>query len=169
MSRICFPKEIMSSPKRYYLRISWDKTKPILTALLLNPSKANHIKSDATSNFMVDFAKANGFGTLILVNVISFIEPKSTKLRLYSSAFDEINKKYVRRALKLGSEIIVGWGEKGEFAALQLSDLIEEFQYKMVCFRYNQNRSPTQATYMLRIMRKEKKEPQDLKVIKFEK
>jgi hypothetical protein len=167
VKRTCFFDSKTEPTRRYYLRITWDKTKSILIFLLLNPSKANNLKDDPTSGFLIEYAKLNGYGGIIIVNVISRIEPKSKNLIAQDSDCDLRNMRYVKRVLKFSNKIIVGWGEKGRLAVISILDILYEHKDKLYCFRQNNDKSPSQATYIIRYMNKHKIKISELLLTKF--
>lgn len=142
--------------RRYYFRVTWDPSKRMLGYLLLNPSTADGVDDDPTSRFLKAFAEAKGFGGIIIVNVISIIEPKSKELDIYDYRNDPKNLRYIRRMLQHSDQVVVGWGKKGKRAASRLLHLLNEHREKLQYFRDNKDKSPTQATYMIQYMNEHK-------------
>ena len=62
---------------RYSLTRTWDETKKKATIVLLNPCRADHLKTDyALSrclNFFIDYKKGS-FGTIELVNLFALMD-----------------------------------------------------------------------------------------------
>jgi hypothetical protein len=152
MRRVALFDSKLVPTRRYYLRISWDKSKPILGYLLLNPSTANEDDDDPTSRFLKAFAESKGFGSIIIVNVISFIEHKSEVLDIYDYRSDPKNLRYIRRMLRQSDQVVVGRGKKGKRVASRLRYLLNNYHEKLHYFRDNKDKSPTQPTYMIRYM-----------------
>lgn len=142
--------------RRYYFRVTWDRNKRILGYLLLNPSTADMVDDDPTSKFLIAFAKSKGFGGIIITNVLSIIDPESQKIDIYDYRNDSKNIRYIRRMLQYSDLVVVGWGTKGKLAASRLRYLLDEHREKLYYFRDNKDKSPTQATYMIRYMNKHK-------------
>lgn len=104
---------------RYTLVREWDADLPRLMAMLLNPSKADHDRSDNTVTRVIDFAKAWGFGSLVVTNMWPIRETKSKLAKEWAKVaiFDharrlemEINWTHVDLAAEDCSAILVGWG-----------------------------------------------------------
>jgi hypothetical protein len=155
--------------KRYVLSNTWDESRPVLTALLLNPSIASESKTDPTSLFMINVSKNHGYGTLIIVNVYPVIKPKSEKLCEVDFEFDSTNYEYVNNAFISAKGIVVGWGRKGKIGASYLYGLLAGFQDNLLCFGQNKKDfSPTQPTFVIREMNKNKTKMIDIYLGKFE-
>lgn len=58
---------------RYNLWRIWDVTLPLTTFILLNPSKAGKDDDDMTVTKTCGFARRNGFGGVIMVNMYAFV------------------------------------------------------------------------------------------------
>ena len=61
---------------RYLLEIVWDPSRPILTTIGLNPSKATHLVNDNTISKCIKFARDRGFGGYRMLNAFAY---RSTK------------------------------------------------------------------------------------------
>lgn len=56
---------------RYWLTRRWDLSLPVVTFLMLNPSTADARKDDATIRKCIGFAKAWGYGGIIVINLFA--------------------------------------------------------------------------------------------------
>ena len=65
---------------RYTLERIWDKTKPLLLYVMLNPSKADNCEDDKTINRCYDFAPPERFGGILVGNLYALIETDSRLL-----------------------------------------------------------------------------------------
>ena len=57
---------------RYALWRAWDKDKPIVMFIMLNPSTANEIRDDPTIRKCIAYTKAWGYGALVVGNLYAF-------------------------------------------------------------------------------------------------
>lgn len=60
---------------RYRLTRVWDPTLPTITFVLLNPSTADAEHLDPTLRRCVGFAKRDGFGGMVILNLYAFRSP----------------------------------------------------------------------------------------------
>lgn len=99
---------------RYSLWRIWDKAKPVLGALLLNPSVADAEFDDPTIRRLIVRAKHLGFGGLRVCNLFAL---RSTSPEvLHSFAGDAIgpeNDKWIDHDMRLCHMILCGWGRHG--------------------------------------------------------
>ncbi|MBV8973177.1 MAG: DUF1643 domain-containing protein [Sphingomonadaceae bacterium] len=102
---------------RYVLRIVWDVTKPLLVALMLNPSTADEIANDPTVERLERRSRALGFGTLIVINLYA---ARATDPRhLYRGVDpvgpgnDEALSMVAAELRERGGMLLCGWGAHG--------------------------------------------------------
>ncbi|MEZ2323033.1 DUF1643 domain-containing protein [Bacillus tropicus] len=98
--------------KRYFLSRTWDPGLPILTAFMMNPSHANEYSGDDTVDFMVQYAKHNGFGALFVINTSTVIKPTGTKKEDFP--IETENHKYIEFAVENADTVVLGWGGNGQ-------------------------------------------------------
>lgn len=101
--------------RRYRLTRVWDVSRPALTWLMLNPSRADAVRSDQTIRRVVGFSHRHGFGGCRIVNLFSWIEPDSSKLsaklqRRATNWDDTANRAYVQAALEETESAVAAWG-----------------------------------------------------------
>ncbi|ODG91438.1 MULTISPECIES: DUF1643 domain-containing protein [Bacillaceae] len=130
---------------RYSLTRTWDESKKKATLVLLNPCRANHLKSDyilaRCLNFFIDYKKGN-FGSLELVNLFALMEPDSTKLKGKECEVGEHNDEAIKLAISNADIIIVGWGSSKRFKwrIKEVLDLLEPYKDKLFNFCDDSNR-----------------------------
>lgn len=102
---------------RYFLARVWDKSLRIMIWVMLNPSTADASLDDPTIRRCAAFARENGYGGIMVVNLFAFraTEPKDMK-----AAADPVgpdNDDWLRRvfayALDQGVDVVCGWGVHG--------------------------------------------------------
>jgi hypothetical protein len=72
---------IRRGKRRYQLWRLWDKQKPLLLYILLNPSHANEKTNDRTVLKLIGFSKRKGYGGFYLGNIQTYISPKPAALK----------------------------------------------------------------------------------------
>lgn len=104
-----------SKEYRYSLKRSWDENKPKVLYILLNPSKADHLISDLTFQFCMNYAVEHGFGQMEIVNLFAIRVTDSKELTKKKDPIGNENNKHILRAVKDADLIIAGWGSKGKY------------------------------------------------------
>lgn len=93
----------------------WDPERPVLVWCLLNPSVADATRSDLTLAKCVGFAKRNGYGGVILVNLFTLVstDPDMLVRQLqFANHIDaDAHIKWACTAPVL-AQVAVGWGSK---------------------------------------------------------
>ena len=98
---------------RYWLRRSWDSSRPQCAFVGLNPSTADATSDDPTLRRCIDFAQRWGCGSLLLVNLFSL---RATDPRELLGVDDPIGPRtnlWLRRAKRESQLIIAAWGNGG--------------------------------------------------------
>lgn len=100
--------------KRYFLEKRWSDGNKILTAIMMNPSRANEVSGDETVNQIINQAKKFGYDALYVVNLSPFIEGSSSKLKMAAFNYDELNWEFIIAAIQGADKVFLGWGMKGQ-------------------------------------------------------
>ncbi|OME75937.1 hypothetical protein BK120_30195 [Paenibacillus sp. FSL A5-0031] len=104
---------------RYFLEKRWARGGNVLTAMMMNPSKASHNQSDKTVDQLINVAKENGCNAIYVVNVSSFVCGSSNKVAQSQFAFEAINWEFISQAIAESELVFLGWGIKGQLGMLQ--------------------------------------------------
>lgn len=97
---------------RYFYKKVWDKQKPIITAILLNPAKADLIISDKTLDTLANEFYDRSYGGMCILNLFSYMCQNPDDL-INSNRGKEIkNYKYVIKYIKKNTNMdyFIGWG-----------------------------------------------------------
>ncbi|MFT2213967.1 DUF1643 domain-containing protein [Rhizobium giardinii] len=100
---------------RYRLERQWDANKSKVAFIMLNPSTADAEQDDPTIHRCMAFAKAWGFGGLIVGNLFAL---RSTDPKVLYSHEDPIgvdNDKHLSAIARSSMKIICAWGTHGAF------------------------------------------------------
>lgn len=93
----------------------WDASLPVLVWCLLNPSVATGERSDLTLAKCIGFAKRNGYGGVIIVNLFTIISTHPgvlSKQLHYANVWDcDEHIKWACSAPVL-AKVVAGWGSK---------------------------------------------------------
>ncbi|MBH0053010.1 MULTISPECIES: DUF1643 domain-containing protein [unclassified Salinibacterium] len=92
---------------RYSLTRVWDPTLPTITFVLLNPSTADAEHLDPTLRRCVGFAKRDGYGGMVILNLYAF-RTKDPKVML--AAADPVGPENDSVLGNLTGTVVAGWG-----------------------------------------------------------
>lgn len=107
---------------RYALWRVWDKTKPLVMFIGLNPSTANEITNDPTVRRVCRFAFDWGFGGVYMMNLFDHVTSDPKKLEISGDRLDH-NDLWLTAIADKCQRIIFAWGsfpeavEKGKAVA----------------------------------------------------
>lgn len=94
---------------RYALTRTWDPSLPVLVFCMLNPSKADALRDDPTVGRCISFAKAWGYGGIIVVNLFAWraTDPAELLNNPYAVGLD-MNEHLI--AAVVDRDVIAAWG-----------------------------------------------------------
>ena len=98
---------------RYALWRIWDKSKPVCTFIMLNPSTADDIKNDPTVTRCINYAKSWGFGTLYVRNIFALRSTDPKALLKHPDPVGQFNDAYIVEAAQYAKVTVVAWGTHG--------------------------------------------------------
>lgn len=125
---------------RYLLSRTWDVFLPRMVWIMLNPSTADHEIDDPTILACMDFARRNGCGGILVVNLFAFRSPHPKVMLAAEDPIGPENDTYilgaVRGAVPVGGMVIAAWGTNGAYLDrdLQVVDLLERSGLQVMCF-----------------------------------
>lgn len=139
---------------RYELRRVWDETLPPAVFIMLNPSTADAEKNDPTIRRCIGFAKDEGCGSLIVVNLGAF---RATSPDVWNAAADPVGprwREHMRGALEQvypnGGTLVVAWGNDGAGKCADTVAEIERLGLTPLCFGINKTGQPKHPLYVPR-------------------
>ncbi|RAI84433.1 uncharacterized protein DUF1643 [Paenibacillus pabuli] len=103
-----------SCTNRYFLEKRWEQGENILTAIMMNPSKASHNETDDTVDQLISVAETQNCHALFVVNVSSHIQGTSSKTKVSHFDYEAINWLFVSNAILEAKMVFLGWGMKGQ-------------------------------------------------------
>jgi hypothetical protein len=101
---------IIEDQYRYLLRRWWGPDEKVLLWILLNPSTADGLTSDATLRRCMDFTHREGYHRLAVVNLYAWRSPDPKELRQVRDPIGPLNDHYIAQAGHCADKIIIGWG-----------------------------------------------------------
>lgn len=139
---------------RYFLSIVWAADLPVLVAMLLNPSTADHLINDPTVARMIERARRLGFGGVIILNAFAWRETDRLKMLKVADPVGELNDAYILETLlqakAKGWQVMVGWGNEGGHngRSARVARLLKRADVQAVCLRYCDNGEPGHPLYI---------------------
>ena len=98
---------------RYDLWRTWDKEKPFVTFIMLNPSTADANEDDATIRRCVGYAKKWGYSGLVVVNLFAYRATKRKVMLAHQEPVGLDNEEYIFNACLRARIVICAWGADG--------------------------------------------------------
>ena len=96
---------------RYTLTRVWDPALPMITFVLLNPSTADAVQLDPTLRRCVGFAKREGYGGMVILNLYAF-RTKDPKIMM--AATDPVGPENDRVLADVTGTVVAGWGTNAD-------------------------------------------------------
>ena len=135
---------------RYRLWRRWDRARPVVAFVMLNPSTADATRDDPTIRRCISFARAWGFGGVEVVNLFAY---RATDPRVLRRARDPVgpgNDRQIARACREAALVVAAWGAShaGDRAAHVLRRLSAPR-----CFGTTRSGQPAHPLYLPRTAR----------------
>ncbi len=139
---------------RYLLRRAWDDSLPPLVAGLLNPSTADANTDDPTITRIVERAKRNGYGSILVWNVYAYRATHPKDLRRALDPTGPENHRWIASALadavKLNGIAFVGWGghKIADKHLAALRSIVSYANVPLACLGVTKNGHPVHPLYI---------------------
>ena len=105
---------------RYQLWRMWDKEKPYLNVIGLNPSTADESKNDPTIRRCIGFAKSWGYGGLYVTNLFAYRATKPKDMKRANNPVGTENDRWIQETAENAGLVIAAWGENGSYLGRSL-------------------------------------------------
>ena len=137
--------------ERFSLSRIWDKKKPKLLYIMLNPSIADDKRDDPTIKRLIFFTKKFRYGGFYVANLFTQITPYPKELNM-DNLSKKNNFKIINDLIKKSDSIVYAWGN----LVSEPRDLLEIIDSPL-CFGKNLNGTPKHPLYL----------PSNSKLLKF--
>lgn len=133
---------------RYSLSRTWDRAKPLILWIMLNPSTADASVDDRTIKKIIKFSQRSGqFGGLLVGNLYAYrATDPSVMLRLGADKArgpKNIDRLHVMLGQAVG--VVCAWGAPG---GSSVPTWLRSDQYRLWCLGTNKNGSPCHPLYL---------------------
>jgi hypothetical protein len=138
---------------RYWLRVDFEdglipREKGTLAVTGLNPSKANLKRDDQTMRKGVNWAKRQGYDSLLMLNAFAFRATLPADLKAAEDPYGGQTAWKLFQLIK-GCTLVVAWGGDGKFKgrAAELIEAARVLNIDVWCFGKNKDGSPLHPCY----------------------
>lgn len=144
---------------RYELTWVWDRSKPILTLWLLNPSTADHEKLDPTVQGLVKRARHWGYGGARVINLFAFRATRPRDMLAVSDPVgphnDAVSLAALHQTLDAGVPVICGWGAHGGHRGRDqvARAMAAQLDVRLMALELNADGSPRHPLYIAHTVR----------------
>lgn len=134
---------------RYWLDRVWDKERPLLGYIMLNPSTADADKDDQTIKACVRIARSLGYGGIIVGNLFAYRATNPQELWDANTAgIDKVgpsNDQYLKTLSESVDKIVFAWGTYGVYQQRN-SQVIRMFP-RSLCLKETKEGHPNHPLY----------------------
>lgn len=131
---------------RYALWRIWDRNKPMVMIIGLNPSTADETESDKTITRVKGFSESWGFGGFFMMNLHCYVTEYPDQLVLEEEIHEKVNDCYFEQYARLCQTIVFAWGNF-KVAKPRAKIMIEKFPDAFAII-LNKNGSPRHPLYI---------------------
>lgn len=123
---------------RFLWKRVWDKDKPSVTVIMLNPSLSDNIVTDTTTALVVNnIASFGEYGGVEILNLFSVLTPKLRFPDVEENLNVKENDSYILKSVEASAKTIIAWGRvvdsnaKIEERAVQVLNLLQKYKDKL--------------------------------------
>lgn len=112
-----FPDTVFSADRKYRFALyrEWDKKKPRIAFIGLNPSTADEHMDDPTIKRCIQFAKDWGFGSMLMGNIFAYRATDPDELYTVHDPVHGENNMWLDKIQRSSDKTVACWGIHGEF------------------------------------------------------
>lgn len=131
---------------RYTLHREWNKNKPFVMFIGLNPSIADETDNDRTLNRCISFAKSWDYGGLYMTNLFAFVTPYPDEMKAIEDPVGKENDGWLSRIAAEASIVIAAWGNDGVY--FDRSSHVRSLLSNLHCLKLNKSGEPAHPLYL---------------------
>lgn len=135
---------------RYQATYTWQTDRKPVCFILLNPTLVEHEQTDPTTNKCLMFAKAWGYGSLIVVNLFALRVSSPQHLTKSTDPVGKTNNHYIVEAALAADRVVVAWGRNGNYLNRdeQVLTLLQECGVQPYCLKRTKWGYPHHPLYL---------------------
>lgn len=137
---------------RYTLWRIWDRDRPLLNVIGLNPSTATETLDDPTIRRCIGYARVWGYGGYVMTNLFAF---RATDPKVMKAAPEPVGRDNDRRIVDVAERarmVLAAWGVHGDHQdrAGHVLRLLAFFNVPLYCLGTTQGGHPKHPLYLRR-------------------
>ncbi|OHE90058.1 MAG: hypothetical protein A2213_00065, partial [Lysobacterales bacterium RIFOXYA1_FULL_68_6] len=135
---------------RYTLRRTWDRSVSAVVFVGLNPSTADAERDDPTLRRCVSFARAWGYGGVVMVNLFAFRATDPKDMKRARDPVGVFNDGYISEQAQAAGCVVAVWGAGGRHLNRDLAvmRLLRACGVKPLCLGTTNDGSPRHPLYL---------------------
>lgn len=135
---------------RYTLQIEWDRGKPCINFLMLNPSTADEFANDPTVERCERRARNLGYGMVSITNLFALRSTDPIGLLECDDPIGEYNDIYILDEALCADKVVCAWGMYGIFMgrSKQIMSKLIGVGVKPFCLKTTQKGEPCHPLYL---------------------
>lgn len=136
---------------RYHLKRVWNPNAPLLTFCMLNPSTADGSVDDATIRRCIAFAKRDGFGGIVVINLYALRSTDPAALRTHADPVGPWGNSVIRTLAsdQAGRKVVLAWGANADpERAKTVIALLREGGCTLKCLGVTKDGHPRHPLYL---------------------
>jgi hypothetical protein len=135
---------------RYRLWRTWNDRKPYANFLMLNPSTADETRLDPTCSRCHGYAKAWGYGALIVTNLFAWRATDPADMKAAADPVGVDNDEHILEVAHAAGIVVAAWGNHGLFQARvdRVRAMLKEAGVQLHALRVNGSGQPAHPLYL---------------------
>lgn len=135
---------------RYSFWRIWDKRRPMVLFIGLNPSTATEIDNDPTVTRCINYAKAWGFGGMYMANIFSYRATDPRVMKAFADPVGPQNDAWLLKMHRQSKMAVAAWGTHGTHLDRE-SQVIKLFEgLSLYCLGLTKDQHPKHPLYLKR-------------------
>ena len=131
---------------RYLLWRIWDREKPFISFIGLNPSTANAKKDDPTIRRCIGFAERWGYGGLYMVNLFAWRATNPKHMMSVEKPIGPLSDEYIKVAIENSELMIAAWGVNGQHR--NRAEAVKKMIPNLKALKINKRGEPAHPLYI---------------------
>jgi len=142
---------------RYKLWREWDSTKGCVAFVGLNPSTADERVDDPTVRRCINYAKAWGFGRLVMLNIFAFRATDPKMMMANMNPVGPGNIETIVEVARSSSMVVACWGAHGAYRGQgrQVMELLDRARVPLHCLGVTKGGHPKHPLYLKKDLKPE--------------
>lgn len=137
---------------RFQLSIIWDRTKPSINFLMLNPSTATEKENDPTVEGCEQRARAWRFGGLVVTNIFAIRATDPREMLSHPEPVGPGNDYFIIESARECAQTVAAWGNHGSHKSRSTAvlEMLRTYEIKTWALAVNKTGEPKHPLYVAR-------------------